>query len=480
MDDRAPQRRGLTRDHLNAEVRTDRSRRFRLAYLVVALILIAWYPLLPTAGRNAIFLLAAVAAIPAVLAAMAWINPGHRRFWVLLLAALVLIGIANVGAIYTRGTAVSINGPFDAAGNVLLLIAALELVRQQARNNVGSIVDTSIAALSVGGVLWALVLGPNLLPAYQSTPDKLAFCVLVIALCGVLGALGQVVIARPVPAVGPLIAGLGLALTADVLVAVTTDQRVTTAAGMMFVGAYTAVALFSLDPSASQLLTPAPARADTLSLKRLVFLAVAVAIVPIVVGARQIASAQSDGLVLVICSAASATLVMVRIRQLSSQRDRAEQAIRYQATHDPLTGLPNRRQFVTQLGEALACGEPCTVVFCDLDRFKAVNDGFGHRRGDEVLIEVAQRLRGSVRTHDVVSRFGGDEFVILIRASAPDEVQIINRRIVHALSRPVATAQAHISIGVTTGAATAAKESDPEDLISRADRAMYTAKKSAT
>jgi diguanylate cyclase len=260
---------------------------------------------------------------------------------------------------------------------------------------------------------------------------------------------------------------------------VTANQQVTTAAGMMFVGAYAAVGLFSLDPSASQLLTPAPARDDTLSLKRLVFLGLAFAIVPIVVGARLIAGAQSDGLVLVICSVTIATLVMVRIRQLSSQRDRAEQATRYQATHDPLTGLANRRQFVTQLGEALAFGEPCTVLFCDLDRFKAVNDGFGHRRGDEVLIEVAQRLRESVRTHDVVSRFGGDEFVILIRASAPEEVQTINQRIVGALSRPVAVADAYITVGVTTGVAAANKESDPEDLISRADRAMYTAKKSA-
>jgi diguanylate cyclase (GGDEF)-like protein len=328
-------------------------------------------------------------------------------------------------------------------------------------------------------VLWDLILRPSLLPDYQTGSAKLALCVLVFALCAVLGALGQLVIQRPVAALRPLIAAIALGLTGTLIVAVTTDQQLTTATGMMFVGSYTAISLFSLDPTASQLLTPAPAvRPDTLSLGRLVFLGLAVAVVPVIVGARQITGGNQDGLVLVISSATITTLVMVRIGQLSTQRDRAEQALRHDAAHDVLTGLPNRKEFVTQLGDALGRSGRSSILFCDLDRFKAVNDGFGHDHGDEVLIEVAQRLRQCVRADDLVSRFGGDEFVILFRNTTPDVVQTINRRIIDALSRPVVLSGASITIGVSTGTAHANNDTDPDELISRADHAMYTAKNS--
>ncbi len=479
MDKRASRPSGAVRqERSTVSARTHRVNKLRGGYLVTSLILVALYPLLPTAGRNTVFLLASFGALAAVVAALSWINPGHRRFWLLLLAALVATDIANVISLSARGTAVSVNGPADAVGNVLFLAAALVLVLQQGRDNLGSIVDTSIGALALAGVLWDLILRPNLLADYQAGSAKLALCVLVFALCGVLGALGQLVIQRPVAALGPLIAAIALGLTGTLIVAVTTDQLLTTATGMMFIGSYTAISLFSLDPTASQLLTPAPMRTDTLSLGRLVFLGLAVGIVPVVVGGQQITGGIEDGLVLVVSGVTVTTLVMVRIGQLSAQRDRAEQALRHDAGHDALTGLPNRKEFVAQLGDALERSGRSSILFCDLDRFKAVNDGFGHEHGDEVLIEVAQRLRECVRADDLVSRFGGDEFVILFRNSTPDEVQTINRRIIHALSRPVSVSGASITIGVSTGAAHANNDTDPDELISRADHAMYTAKNS--
>ena len=125
------------------------------------------------------------------------------------------------------------------------------------------------------------------------------------------------------------------------------------------------------------------------------FLGLAVAIVPVVVGGQQIIGGNGDGLVLVVSSATITTLVMLRIGQLSAQRDRAEQALRHDAAHDALTGLPNRKEFLTQLGDSLERSGRSAILFCDLDRFKAVNDGFGHDHGDEVLIEVAQRLENA-------------------------------------------------------------------------------------
>src|SRR4029450_6064124 len=104
---------------------------------------------------------------------------------------------------------------------------------------------------------------------------------------------------------------------------------------------------------------------------------VAVAIVPLLVGARQISNGSRDGLVLVISSATIATLVMIRIRQLSGPRDEAERALRHEATHDALTGLLNRTELIAQAGEQLPLDHSAAIIYLDLDGFKEVNDRFG-------------------------------------------------------------------------------------------------------
>ena len=393
--------------------------------------------MLPTAGRDTVVLLASLGAMPAVVVGLRRVSPGRRRPWVLLLSALAVLSAGHVAALLPGDPAADLSRLLDAAGSILGLAAALALVTRQGRNNLGQIIDTTIAALALGGLLWDAVLFPNLTSDYRAGVAKLALLLAIFALSGVLGALAQLVITRPVTALWPFITAIALALTASIIAAVTTDPQLTTAAGMMLVGARGAIGLFGLDPTASQLVTPTPTRPDTFSLGRLVFLGFAVAIIPIVIGLRQIGGGNPDGLILVISSATIATLVIVRIGQLSAQRDQAEQALRHEATHDPLTGLPNRKAFATRLGDALERGEGCAILFCDLNGFKAVNDRYGHARGDQLLIEVSRRLRESVRTHDLVSRFGGDEFVILLRETTPDEMQTINRRIIDALSRPV-------------------------------------------
>jgi diguanylate cyclase len=168
---------------------------------------------------------------------------------------------------------------------------------------------------------------------------------------------------------------------------------------------------------------------------------------------------------------------MTRIHGLSADRDRFERALKHEATHDPLTGLPNRRELVSRLRAELSLAPGCVVLFCDLDRFKAVNDELGHDGGDALLVETAQRLRACVRESDVVSRFGGDEFLIMLRRTTPTEIRTICERIAEALTGPVVLEGERMTIGASIGIAVAANETDPEDLIKRADAAMYTAKK---
>jgi diguanylate cyclase (GGDEF)-like protein len=445
------------------------------AYLAASIILIAAYPWLPSAGRYCVFLVASLITIPAALVGLRRIRPGHRRTWVLLLAALVIINIANLIR-RIPGVGVPVDSLLDAAGNLLVLAAALALITEQARNGLGKIIDTTIAAFALGGVLWDVVLSPNLRPAYQSDATKVALCIVIFALSGVLGALAQLVMQRPATALRPLIAALLLALVGNIVLAVTTNPHLTTAAAMMFIGAYSGVGLFGLHPSAPQLVTPAPTRPETLSVGRLVFLGLAVAVVPIMVGARQLAGGNRDGLVLVLSTVTVVTLVTVRIAQLSAERDRAEQALKYEATHDSLTGLLNRKECITQLSAALASGARCSVLFCDLDRFKAVNDRFGHAHGDQLLVEVARRLRNSAHGKELVCRFGGDEFVVLFRDRTPNQINSTEQRILEALSSPIPLSGELITIGASTGIAHATGGADATELITQADHAMYVAK----
>jgi diguanylate cyclase (GGDEF)-like protein len=285
------------------------------------------------------------------------------------------------------------------------------------------------------------------------------------------------IIQRPVRALMPLLLALTLALVSDITLDVTTDQGLRTAAWMMTIGAYAAIGLFGLDPTADQLTTPAPARPDRLSTSRLVFLGLAVAALPIVIGVEQLAGRPSQPFLLVVSAASITTLVMLRIGQLSMQRDRAEAALRHEATHDPLTGLPNRKEFTRQVSRELTRGHRSAIVFCDLNRFKAINDRYGHATGDQVLIEVARRLRACLGGRDLVSRLGGDEFVILLRNTSATGVEALNSRIVEAVDRPIPVADGAVSIGITTGTALVdSGDLDPDDLIERADHAMYLAK----
>jgi diguanylate cyclase (GGDEF)-like protein len=131
---------------------------------------------------------------------------------------------------------------------------------------------------------------------------------------------------------------------------------------------------------------------------------------------------------------------------------------------------------VARLGEAMSGSSPTVVVLCDLDGFKAVNDRLGHPVGDQLLVEVGRRLTGSVRETDLVARLGGDEFLIMLNAAAPGHVDGILDRVSAALSRPIELAGETVTIGASLGLAYSTETSDPDELIRRADLAMYRAK----
>lgn len=167
---------------------------------------------------------------------------------------------------------------------------------------------------------------------------------------------------------------------------------------------------------------------------------------------------------------------LVHIEDITERR-RAEQLLRFQATHDELTGLSNRRRLHTICEERLAGPGSTAILLLDLDRFKLVNDSLGHDRGDELLIVVADRLRLAIRPGDTVARLGGDEFAVVL-AGPTDvfEAGQVADRLLRLLGEPVQLGSQKIFPSASIGIAVADGSATVSDLMRRADTAMYRAK----
>lgn len=154
------------------------------------------------------------------------------------------------------------------------------------------------------------------------------------------------------------------------------------------------------------------------------------------------------------------------------------QELRAQARLDSLTGLANRASFNDALSASLddETAGHTTVLFVDLDDFKDVNDALGHAAGDDLLREVAARLRRATRPEDLCARLGGDEFAVLLRGSSGAAAAEVAQRIVHAVADPAHLGAGVAHVAASVGVATATSETGLEELIHRADVAMYAAK----
>lgn len=152
------------------------------------------------------------------------------------------------------------------------------------------------------------------------------------------------------------------------------------------------------------------------------------------------------------------------------------------AYHDLLTNLPNRILFQDRLGQGIALAKRgnsyCALIFMDLDRFKPVNDTYGHPVGDQVLRLVADRLRKCVRESDMVARLGGDEFTIILpRINGKKDAEMVAKKIIAELSQPFDVNGHHFRLGVSVGIAIYPDNGNNADLLLKAaDDAMYHAK----
>jgi diguanylate cyclase (GGDEF)-like protein len=167
--------------------------------------------------------------------------------------------------------------------------------------------------------------------------------------------------------------------------------------------------------------------------------------------------------------------LVLNTRDIADQK-RLQEELEHQAFHDSLTGLANRALFKDRVHQALLKSRrrsrPMAVLFLDLDRFKAINDSFGHASGDALLIAVSQRLSGCVRAEDTVARLGGDEFAVLVEnLAAPAERNILAERIKDTFRDPIVIEGRELAVAASIGIANTAKST--ARIRSASDRRLY-------
>ncbi|MET8150904.1 diguanylate cyclase domain-containing protein [Actinoplanes sp. NPDC049668] len=458
-------------------------------YAAFSFALVAGYLAFPAELRTIPFLIVTFAAIPAVIGGMRRSPAAARAPWWPVLAGLVVFNLGNLAWLwyfYVQGRATGDGTLADLLynlANLLMLAGAMSVVLRRGRRDIGGLIDSGITAFALGGLLWDSFVLPQLTAADTPMSRQAALFVNVLVMAGSLGALLRVstVSGRQVPALWLMTISMGTGLAGNLAAAFAIDPATGTRPDwttMIFMAGYTFLGCAALHPSAADATRTGPEPKDDLTAGRLTFLGIMTALIPIVGGGRAVFKLPTDGLLVALGSAVVIPLVMVRVARLANQRRRAERALLRMVNRDPLTGLPNRAGCLERLAAELE-RPGVAVLFCDLDGFKPVNDRLGHAAGDELLIAVAARLRGCVREQDLVSRFGGDEFVVVLRDAHPRvAVAAACARISEMVSRPLTAGGESVRIGMSVGVAFADRDASVDDLLNRADLAMYQAKQS--
>jgi len=169
-----------------------------------------------------------------------------------------------------------------------------------------------------------------------------------------------------------------------------------------------------------------------------------------------------------------------RILDMASERDQIMSDLVFEAGHDSLTRLHNRSAVLTYLAHVMRTRQDdmsVAVLYVDLDRFKIVNDTYGHTLGDEMLRQVAARLGSSARAEDMVGRVGGDEFAVVLSPVTIEEALDVAHRIVRSLGLPYSVGGVDVSIRASIGGSFAGPDASPEQVLREADNAMYRAKR---
>jgi diguanylate cyclase (GGDEF)-like protein len=377
-------------------------------------------------------------------------------------------------------------------GYVLLAAGLLGFARSGTRDpdlQSGVILDGLIAALALAAVAWVFVIQRVLLQT------DMPFSVVVVMVAYPSLSIFMVVVTLRivfdperdrVPAFWLLLAGMVLMFIGDVVYLFADLALVSVPARLLdlpYSLAYLGAGACALHATMRRLTEPRRAVRPSTSRFRIAIVAIAL-LIPAILTVEDRSSTLSERLVLCALMLAMTVAAVLRLVQALRTVERSERRLVHQAHHDSLTGLPNRRMMEEHLDgllqRPLVDGTHVALLYLDLDRFKLINDTLGHSHGDDLLVEVAERLRANVRPTDLVTRIGGDEFMIVLgRVVNVSEALDLANRLRACLSTPFVVQGKTFYVSASIGLSFASGD-DPgataEVLVRDADTAMYQAK----
>ncbi|BBH67998.1 hypothetical protein ACTI_46830 [Actinoplanes sp. OR16] len=423
-------------------------------------------------GRSAVQLVIVATPLVTFAYALASRRLPHQRPWLISVGGLLLLLLGqltwpgwldgHIGQAESSPAELTLS-----ASHGLFLLGTAAALRRRLAADASGLLDAALLGLCAGGPLWVWGVQPHL-PSNASPLGLLLLMIDIFAISGVIGCLIRMGAAR-----GPGRDSIVYLLFTAVL----TLAALVTGRPEPLLMAFLTIAAAPLQRDAGAVTEPLPSSgAPVAGRLTLIWLALALSVNPLLSAVQIMRGTSTASLMLPVGTLLVIPLVLLRFHRLAVQREEAERTLAHQASHDELTGLRNRRHVMAALDRALAGGSGVSVLLCDLDGFKPINDRYGHLVGDEALKVVAARLTAVTRPGDVVGRLGGDEFLVICDGVAPDDLAA---RIRETLRLPMALSAGVVSIGVTVGSASApagSSDLDREALVAEADAAMYAGK----
>jgi diguanylate cyclase (GGDEF)-like protein len=432
-----------------------------------------------------------------VIGVLAHQHRGARRPWWAIVATLAAFFGGAILRLVVPGSVATPPGPAAFVPDLLVvpgyLVLAYGLVDMLRRRSAAEDDSACADAFLIGGggalAAWSFLIAPRLGSATLPTvPQVVAVffpMVDVLLLVVVIHLLFADGIRKP--ALWLLGGATGGMFVGDVLYAVHEDGLSSNSPllklfDVLLLTSFVTIAAAALHPTMRTLTEPQRVVSRTLGIVRTAGIA-AVLVMPTVAAVGSPSPTGWNGTVRLVLSVLLTVAVIVRIVRANNSRARAEQVARHRATHDALTDLPNRELLtgaISRWGERAAGeGQEITLLFIDLDRFKMVNDSWGHRVGDELLCAVAARLSTAVRSEDLVCRIGGDEFVIMLATTSPSPLpESLAQRLLADFAEPFVLSVGSVIITPSIGVARSDGAVEALELIRDADTAMYKAKSS--
>ncbi|KAA2261354.1 diguanylate cyclase [Solihabitans fulvus] len=467
------------------------SDRVWLVYLLCGLFLVGCYYLVPAhdAGlvlRVVLYCATSASGAAAILYGVRRNRPRPRLPWLLLGVSQLVYAAGDTSFYVSHYVFGATTFPSIADALYLahypLVVAALTLLirRRTPGRDLPGILDAAVLTVVAGMLSWLFLIGPQarsdapfLAKVASAGYPMMDLAMLTVALRLILGG-GR----RPVSFV-LLSANLAAFLVVDTLY-VLQQLAGTYHAGnfldAIWLSGNLALGAAALHPTMSRLGDRSPVRDASLGPVRLTALSAAVLIAPATLLIQDACGAVRE--IPVIAGACAVLFVLAIARLAGLVADQRRLAIT-----DSLTGLRTRRFFEARLPVELARARrtngSLALFIVDVDRFKSINDRYGHPAGDQVLVEIAARLRGAARAEDVLARYGGEEFALLVPDTSQDELPGIAERLRHRVARgPIAVAQDYwVAVTVSVGTASFPEHGvSPSELVATADRALYAAK----